>query len=139
MLIVQKVFFKRCFGNMSRIRDLIYVLGLPHLHKVLSRSLYIYNKSQGALHCYLPSLGGLPMRLLHTTLLWSSECLGVWVLGKFMVYAWSNTVSNLRYATCPNHFGIIFDSGLDPRSKIQDSWDGNLGSWIRARIKMIPK
>ena len=54
----------------------------------------------------------------------------------FRVYAWSNTVSNLRYATCPNHpnhFGIIFDSGPDPRSKIQDSWErllGNLGSWI---------
>ena len=30
----------------------------------------IYSKSQeGALHCYLPSLGGVPMRLLHTTLL----------------------------------------------------------------------
>ena len=29
------------------------MLGLPHLY-----SQYIYNKSQGALHCYLPSLGG---------------------------------------------------------------------------------
>ena len=31
----------------------------------------------------------------------------------------------------PNHFGIIFDSGWDPRSKIQDSWEVfpvNLGS-----------
>ena len=26
--------------------------------RFLSRNLYIYNKSQGALHCYLPSLGG---------------------------------------------------------------------------------
>ena len=62
-------------------------------------------------------------------------------LGKFRVYAWSNTVSNLRYATCPNHphhFGIIFDSGADPRSKIlgRDSWAIlDLGSWIPVRIK----
>ena len=33
-MIVHKVFFKRCYGNLSRIRDLIDVLGLPHLYKV---------------------------------------------------------------------------------------------------------
>ena len=68
MLIVHKVFFKRCYGNISRIRDLIDVLGLPHFYKVVvSRIPYIYNKSRGALHYYLPSLGGVPMPLLHTT------------------------------------------------------------------------
>ena len=41
---------------------------------------------------------------------------------------------NLGSSTCPhhpNHFGIIFDSGPDPRSKIQDVWEVfsvNLGS-----------
>ena len=42
----------------------------------------------------------------------------------------------------PNHLGIIFDSGWDPRSEIQDSWErllGNLGSWIPARIKNYSK
>ena len=48
---------------------------------------------------------------------------------------------NLGSSTCPNHpnhFGMIFDSGWDPRSKIaQESLPGilDLGSWIRARIK----
>ena len=30
--------------------------------RFLSRDLYIYNKSPGALQCYLSSLGGVPMR-----------------------------------------------------------------------------
>ena len=39
--------------------------------RFLSRNLYIYNKSQGALHYYLPMTFscGVPMRLIHTTLL----------------------------------------------------------------------
>ena len=81
---------------------------------IYSRNFYIYNKSQGALHCYLPSLHYPTVEL---------RVFGGLGLGKFRVYALSNTVSNLRYATCPNnpnHFGIIFDSGPDPRSKIQD-------------------
>ena len=106
--------------------------------RFLSRNLYIYNKSQGALHCYLPSLGGANAATPHypTVELRVFGGLGVWGLGKFRVYGWSNTVSNLRYATCPNHpnhFGIIFDSGWDPRSKIQDCpgvSPRNLGSWI---------
>ena len=67
--------------------------------------------------------------------------MGVWGLGKFRVYAWSNIVSNLRYATCPNHrsyFGIILDSAWDLRTKIQDCpgvSPRNLGSWIPARVK----
>ena len=58
---------------------------------------------------------------------------------------------NLGSSTCPNHpnhFGMIFDSGWDQRSKIaqaslsgildaQASLSGimDLGSWTRARIK----
>ena len=41
MLIVHKVFFKRCHGNISRIRDLSDVLGLPHLYKVFIKE-FIY-------------------------------------------------------------------------------------------------
>ena len=106
MLIVHKVFFKRCYGNMSRIRDLIDVLGLPHL---VSRNLCIYNKSQGALHSYLPSLGGANAATPHYPTV------------ELRVFGGLGSL---------NHFEIIFDSGPDQRSKIQDSWErllGNLG------------
>ena len=49
MLIDHKVFFKRCYGDMNRIRDLMDVLGLPHLYKVFTKEfIHINNKSQGA-------------------------------------------------------------------------------------------
>ena len=53
--------------------------------------------------------------------------------------------ATLYRITCPNHpnhFGIIFDSGWDPRSKIPDSLrrpPRHLGSWIQARIKNYSK
>ena len=49
----------------------------------------------------------------------------------------------LGSSTCPNHpnhFGIIFDSGWDPRSKIaQESLSGILNLGSGPESKLIPK